>query len=110
MPAVPPPSGPALRARQPRAPQAAGVAGDGQTRKGYHCAICGKGFNYHGSLLKHRSVHRGTSRCPICNQVFNRTSYIKPHLMTVHGVPLHQLSLYYPPAARAAAALLPRAQ
>lgn len=66
--------------------------------KPYSCALCGKDFNYRGSLLKHRSVHRGATRCPICNLVFNRSSYIKHHLLTVHNLPPDQLQLYYQPA------------
>jgi hypothetical protein len=52
---------------------------------GHQCKICGKKFLNHGSLYKHNDVHRGKTRCPICQVVFSRTLNMKTHMKTKHG-------------------------
>lgn len=51
----------------------------------HHCDICGKGFCHQISVALHRNLHRGATRCPICNVVFSRTYNMKRHIQFVHG-------------------------
>jgi len=52
---------------------------------GHQCKICGKKFLNQGSLYKHKDVHKGKTRCPVCQVVFSRTLNMKAHMKTKHG-------------------------
>lgn len=58
----------------------------GQYSAVFPCKLCGKVFKAGSSLSKHKDVHRGITRCPVCNVVLSRASYLKQHLAAVHGV------------------------
>ena len=51
----------------------------------HQCDECGKSFQIRDSLYKHRSVHRGSTTCPVCYVVLNRRGYLRHHLQQVHG-------------------------
>ncbi|XP_034243688.1 broad-complex core protein isoforms 1/2/3/4/5-like isoform X1 [Thrips palmi] len=68
--------------RQPSAQSAA------QPDLPHTCDLCGKSFRIRDSLYKHRNVHRGNTTCPICRVVLNRKTYLRRHLVAVHGVDL----------------------
>ena len=57
-----------------------------QVRQTYPCKMCGKVFKTCSSLSKHKDVHRGATRCVVCNTVLSRASYLKQHLASVHGI------------------------
>nr|CAD7433013.1 unnamed protein product [Timema monikensis] len=50
----------------------------------FSCSLCGKEFRHAGSLSMHQKLHRGHTRCPICEKVFSRAYYLKVHLQCVH--------------------------
>lgn len=56
-------------------------------RHTYPCKMCGKVFKTCSSLSKHKDVHRGTTRCLVCNTVLSRASYLKQHMASIHGLP-----------------------
>ncbi|KAE8746198.1 hypothetical protein FOCC_FOCC007070 [Frankliniella occidentalis] len=55
------------------------------TPRRYVCNICGKDFARENSLSSHRSVHKGSTQCPICFVILSRKQHLKRHLNTVHG-------------------------
>ncbi|XP_049800750.1 broad-complex core protein isoforms 1/2/3/4/5-like isoform X5 [Schistocerca nitens] len=57
-------------------------------REVHCCQTCGKTFRNYESFCKHMPVHEGKTRCPICQVVLCRTSYVKQHMVTVHHVVL----------------------
>ncbi|PSN49793.1 hypothetical protein C0J52_01363 [Blattella germanica] len=61
-----------------------------QVRQTYPCKMCGKVFKTCSSLSKHKDVHRGATRCLVCNTVLSRASYLKQHLASVHGITSQQ--------------------
>lgn len=57
----------------------------GGTKFKFYCDICGKGFSHHGSVRQHRTIHLGTTKCPVCNGVFSRVSNLKRHILQQHS-------------------------
>ncbi|KAK7788822.1 hypothetical protein R5R35_012821 [Gryllus longicercus] len=52
----------------------------------YMCRVCGKAFRSQNSCYDHMAIHRGTSKCSICECVLSRKANMKRHMRFVHGV------------------------
>ena len=50
----------------------------------YSCEVCGKVFQQQCSLSAHKSLHKGSTRCPTCNTVLSRKSNLWRHLKMIH--------------------------
>ncbi|XP_029014955.1 zinc finger protein OZF-like [Betta splendens] len=48
------------------------------------CHVCGKGFQYVGSLMKHIKTHERTTDCTICGITFQATRDLISHLQGCH--------------------------
>lgn len=49
-----------------------------------NCGVCGKSFKTRDSLYKHRKIHIGQTKCPICFRVLSRLSHKRRHMQTKH--------------------------
>lgn len=50
----------------------------------YLCTICGKLFSHEKSYEQHKNVHKGRTKCPICDKVLCRKYQLKVHLEKQH--------------------------
>ncbi|KAF4516878.1 hypothetical protein B566_EDAN011222 [Ephemera danica] len=50
------------------------------------CSFCNREFKHRVSCHQHLALHKGTSKCHICNCVLSRKSHLKRHLKTIHGI------------------------
>lgn len=50
------------------------------------CHVCGKGFQYIGSLMKHIKTHQRTTGCSICGITFQSTKELIGHLQGCHKI------------------------
>lgn len=48
------------------------------------CHMCGKGFQYIGSLMKHIKTHESATDCTICGMTFHSTKELISHLQGCH--------------------------
>lgn len=55
------------------------------TEKKHPCTNCGKKFASFKSLLMHYNIHRGLTKCNICNAVLSRTGNLKRHIRLKHS-------------------------
>jgi len=53
--------------------------------KKHPCSSCGKKFASFKSLLMHFNIHRGLTKCNICNAVLSRTGNLKRHIRLKHS-------------------------
>ncbi|XP_026206099.1 zinc finger protein 260-like isoform X2 [Anabas testudineus] len=49
------------------------------------CHLCGKGFQYIGSLMKHIKTHESTTDCTICGMTYQSTKQLITHLQNCHN-------------------------
>lgn len=54
--------------------------------KRVHCKLCNKTFRHEKSYTQHKSVHKGSTRCPICDKILCRKYQLKVHLSNLHGI------------------------
>lgn len=64
---------------------AAPTATSGSPAK-YVCNECGKVFSRNDSFAHHKTIHKGQSRCPICQKLFFRKYTMMSHLLIIHGI------------------------
>ncbi|KAK3923796.1 Protein glass [Frankliniella fusca] len=69
----------AVARRMPREADPLGAAGS------HVCEECGKQYGHPMSLIQHRKTHQGSTTCPVCHKVMNRTHDLKIHLALKHG-------------------------
>ncbi|XP_043275553.1 protein bric-a-brac 2-like isoform X2 [Venturia canescens] len=50
----------------------------------FRCTICWKTFKHRTSLILHKDLHTGQTKCPICQRVFNRSYDMRIHLSRIH--------------------------
>ena len=55
------------------------------TNKQFSCDICFKEFTNKKSLQNHRNIHKGRTKCPVCEKVFSTTSNMGLHMRNTHG-------------------------
>ncbi|XP_026206097.1 zinc finger protein OZF-like isoform X2 [Anabas testudineus] len=48
------------------------------------CHLCGKGFQYIGSLMKHIKTHESTTDCTICGMTYQSRKWLIAHLQNCH--------------------------
>lgn len=60
---------------------AAGSKGD----KKHQCTTCSKRFASFKSLLMHFNIHKGLTKCHICDAVLSRTGNLKRHIRLKHS-------------------------
>ncbi|XP_043189685.1 longitudinals lacking protein, isoforms A/B/D/L-like isoform X8 [Amphibalanus amphitrite] len=58
----------------------------GSAARGFPCALCGKTYALRTSLTHHMGLHRGETRCPVCQKVFSRKGHMLNHLRTAHQI------------------------
>lgn len=51
----------------------------------YQCNICGKSYVHSCTLVQHRKLHEGQTRCTLCSQTLSNVSNLRAHYQTVHG-------------------------
>ena len=78
----PAPLPPSLVSPDPGAGAAAGATG----QSSFPCDMCGRVLGSIGSLWNHRSIHRGSTRCALCGNVYSTISALRRHVRSVHGV------------------------
>ncbi|XP_051243674.1 zinc finger protein with KRAB and SCAN domains 8-like [Dicentrarchus labrax] len=49
------------------------------------CHLCGKGFQYIGSLMKHIKTHENTVDCTVCGMAYQSTEELITHLKSCHN-------------------------
>lgn len=49
------------------------------------CPECNKEYTHEKSLLQHTWMHKGRTKCHLCNKIFSRKYGLKVHLKNVHG-------------------------
>jgi len=54
--------------------------------KEFSCDICCKVFTNKKSLQNHRNIHKGRTKCPVCQKVFSTTSNMGLHMRNTHGI------------------------
>ncbi|XP_043275557.1 protein bric-a-brac 2-like isoform X6 [Venturia canescens] len=54
-------------------------------RNQWVCDVCGRSYSRRDSLTHHRSIHKGQTRCPICQRVFSRIYDMRLHLLRTHN-------------------------
>jgi len=64
---------------------AAPTATSGSPAK-YVCNECGKVFSRNDSFAHHKTIHKGQTRCPICQKLFSRKYTMMSHLLIIHGI------------------------
>lgn len=50
----------------------------------YSCQDCGRMFRSEASMNNHRSMHRGSTRCPHCGMVYSTISAMRRHVRMAH--------------------------
>ena len=50
----------------------------------FTCEECGRTYKHYVSLLKHKKVHLGLTRCLLCDAVSNTVQDLRKHLRAVH--------------------------
>jgi len=51
----------------------------------YSCNICGKSYVHSCTLVQHKKLHEGQTRCRLCSQTLSNVSNLRAHYQTVHG-------------------------
>lgn len=64
--------------------QAALLCDKSKNEKGF-CHLCGKGFQYIGSLMKHIKTHENRSDCTVCGMTCQSTKELITHLKGCHN-------------------------
>ena len=55
------------------------------TNKQFSCDICLKEFSNKKSLHDHSNIHKGRTKCQVCEKVFSTTSNMRIHMRNTHG-------------------------
>ncbi|XP_033500187.1 uncharacterized protein LOC117268098 isoform X2 [Epinephelus lanceolatus] len=50
-----------------------------------YCHICGKGFQYIGSLMKHMNTHERKINCTVCGKTYHSTKQLIAHVKSHHS-------------------------
>ncbi|KAF0306524.1 Zinc finger protein 764 [Amphibalanus amphitrite] len=53
---------------------------------GKRCEVCSQQFFSSSTFRKHRALHRGETKCPLCLRVYRQKSYLKTHMRMVHDL------------------------
>lgn len=64
--------------------QAALASAQGHKDRSF-CHLCGKGFQYIGSLMKHIKTHESTIDCTVCGMTYQSTKELVTHLKGCHN-------------------------
>lgn len=59
------------------------VGDEGYSRLKFECH-CGKSFYSSKSLIMHKKIHSGLTKCNICDAILSRTYSLKRHLRLKH--------------------------
>lgn len=57
-----------------------------KTHSVYKCSECDKEYGNEKSLRQHMWMHKGRTKCHICNKVLGRKYELKLHLNSTHGI------------------------
>lgn len=52
----------------------------------FRCSECNREYGSKKSLELHMSVHKGRTKCHICNRILSRKYELKVHLRKAHGI------------------------
>ena len=64
------------------------------THQDHQCGECGKFFSHKSSLAVHSRTHKGSLKCPYCNNFFTRNDRLKIHMGKCEVVVTDSLEIF----------------